>query len=590
MRIRCWSAVLGVVALLFCASPPAVAAPLSVWLNPVSGPPGTSVTVSGKGYNTCPDYGSRTVDVLFDGFGTGVTAPIRADGTFSAAMTVPTEATTGDHLVYGRCQDGGEYATATFTVTAAPQSDPVITLRPQTGRPATQVTVRGTGFTACQDNRVEILWDESTTGAAAVSADGTFTATFSVPRNASVTNHRVVAQCPGGDYAHAAFRVNPGQAAPTTTSPPVVTTTTPPTTSSETTSAPPTTTSGQDVVTTTPTSGWPEPEFVTSMPTASQVLDSAAALFPWGILLVIAVWLLVGWPAELFNNTYKKNEPTIRRWLGLRGERKPARPTAWPLVLLFAAIAACLLTWVQAGPGVGRADIAQALGYLIAIPLVAISYEFAIETHYRNGPAGGIARLRIVVPALVVAVVCAVVSRWLDFVPGYVYGLLIAYNDIKARDSDPLRVRAAGVLRGVVLLFALACGAWVLWQFGTHPATAGDATSLPLRVLDTALVQIAVLSMETLAIGLIPIDFLHGGLLRKWSRRVWFAVYLPAALLFVLLLLGPQQTLQREGSRSVDVLKSIWLFVGFCAGSFLFWGFFKWRNRQSHAQPDLTRR
>jgi hypothetical protein len=56
--------------------------------------------------------------VLWNGHGIGVTAPIRSDGTFSATFTVPTDALHGNnYTVYGRCQDGGEYGTAPFTVT-----------------------------------------------------------------------------------------------------------------------------------------------------------------------------------------------------------------------------------------------------------------------------------------------------------------------------------------------------------------------------------------------------------------------------------------------------------------------------------------
>jgi hypothetical protein len=58
------------------------------------------------------------VDVLWNGHVTGVTAPIRSDGTFSATFTVPADALHGNNYwVYGRCQDGGDSGRATFTVT-----------------------------------------------------------------------------------------------------------------------------------------------------------------------------------------------------------------------------------------------------------------------------------------------------------------------------------------------------------------------------------------------------------------------------------------------------------------------------------------
>ena len=94
------------------------ATPLSVTVTPGSGTVGTTVTVHGTGYNSCPDYGDRTVNVLWDGFGTGTTVPIRSDGTITAHITVPSSTGLGSHYVYGQCVDSGEWARTTFTVTS----------------------------------------------------------------------------------------------------------------------------------------------------------------------------------------------------------------------------------------------------------------------------------------------------------------------------------------------------------------------------------------------------------------------------------------------------------------------------------------
>jgi hypothetical protein len=185
---------------------------LSITLNPTSGLPGSSVTVNGKGYDACPDFGHRTVDVLWDGHGIGVTAPIRSDGTFSATFAVPNSPVSGNHTVYGRCQDGGEYATAIYT-TGIPPGTLVVSLNPNHGPAGTSVSISGHGYNACPNyghRTVDVLWNGHATGVTApIRSDGTFSATFTVPANALHGNsYTVYGRCQdGGEYGTAPFTV-----------------------------------------------------------------------------------------------------------------------------------------------------------------------------------------------------------------------------------------------------------------------------------------------------------------------------------------------------------------------------------------------
>jgi hypothetical protein len=93
-------------------------APLAVTADQNGVLPGSSFNVTGTGYGSCPDFGDRTVNVLWDGASTGVTVPIQSDGTFAARVTVPSSAAAGGHFVYGQCVDGGQWARTAFTVTS----------------------------------------------------------------------------------------------------------------------------------------------------------------------------------------------------------------------------------------------------------------------------------------------------------------------------------------------------------------------------------------------------------------------------------------------------------------------------------------
>ncbi|MGW3999379.1 hypothetical protein ACWEF6_38300 [Amycolatopsis sp. NPDC004772] len=172
------------------------------------GLPGTSVNFSGTGYTACPAEGTRKVDVLWDGYGTGNTVTAGPDGRFAVRFTVPESAGPGAHYLYGRCVDGGEWSRSTFTVTPPLQ----VTTTPARGRAGSSVQVHGTQYGGCPDygdRSVNVLWDGAAIGTAVpIRADGTFTATVTVP--AGTGDHYVTGQCrDGGQWARTIFTVTP---------------------------------------------------------------------------------------------------------------------------------------------------------------------------------------------------------------------------------------------------------------------------------------------------------------------------------------------------------------------------------------------
>lgn len=518
-----------------------VEARLSMNLTPRSGPAGSSVTLRGTGYDTCPDFGNPFVDALWNGASTGVQAPIR-DGGFEARLTVPAAAPAGDYLLYGRCADSGEYATSTYTVTVPdpPDPDPGV---PGPSRTPPDPRPRGS---VPADPAV------SSPPAAGPSAAPAPARPPAVP--APVTS--------GGAPSAS---VGPAPTAGTPAAPPPVAAV-----------------------------GWPRPEIITAI----RLLDAPGfppqAVLILVVLLALLAWIMVGWPAELFHRTFEQNEQDINRWLRavqrrLRLDRLripagwrsagPQRRQSWPLVMVFAMLAAVAIGLSEPqGDDSTSKVVVTVLGLFVAVPLVAVSYEFAIESYARLRSTDH-ARLRIVYPAVVIAAVCATVSRQLEFVPGYAYGMIVAYTIVAGRQRDPKRDGIA-VLRASALLIGLALAGWLLRQFGTAAVTAGDDTPFGLRLLDTTLGLITVMSLETLVVGLLPLRFLHGRTLWDWSRLGWLVTYVAGATVFVLMLIGP---LPEDKVSPGEILKMLWLFVGFCAGSYLFWGCFAvrdWRRRR----------
>ena len=141
-----------------------------ITINPTSGVVDDIVAVTGSGFD-----GTSTVTISFNGV-SQTTAVTDANGTLpSTTFTVP-EASRGNYTVKGQ-DTGGNYATATFTVSTS------ITINPASGPSGITVTVTGSGFAANQTitikyNNVPVTTDPPTV---TTNSAGYFTAEFDVP-------------------------------------------------------------------------------------------------------------------------------------------------------------------------------------------------------------------------------------------------------------------------------------------------------------------------------------------------------------------------------------------------------------------------
>jgi len=164
-----------------------------ITLTPTSGPPGTSVTVSGKGFAA-----SKGVNITWDGKLWGTTTT-NIYGSFSVALVAP-DGTVGVHTVKATDTDGN-WGEETFTI-----STPVITLTPNTGSPGDTVTVSGTLFKL--NSAIDITWDGAPWGTDTTDATGAFSVDLIVP-DATQGAHTVMATDGAGNYDEEAFTVVP---------------------------------------------------------------------------------------------------------------------------------------------------------------------------------------------------------------------------------------------------------------------------------------------------------------------------------------------------------------------------------------------
>jgi hypothetical protein len=529
----------------FGAAPPATAnhtgSPASITLSPTCAPPFTPVQVSIRGQGF---FGGTYVGTIyFDGSPVGEFAGAE----WQVSVTViPSSSGTHQFLASEDASgDPGHSASAGFpTPCAAPSTVPTTTSTTRapttTTRATTTTTTRVTGTTTT-----------------------TRLTTFTLP--------------------------------PTTTSPMRGTSTSPPAAGTTTTSPAVSNTTTTSVTTTIPTAPSTEPppapaprppgppdaapdraRLPLSLPRITDV-STDPGLLATNVLLALLIVLVLAFPAELVNKTIEENHDEIRARLHLApGLRLPGAVTA-PIVVLVTALLYVLL---DTDPGLDDRTVALFLGLALAVGVTICATELpAMLLLRRRRPF----QFRGYPAALIVAAVCVVVSRILDFEPGYLYGAVAGVSATRAADADEHadgRVAATGVAS----LLVLAIAAWAAWGPIATAAARSDPGFLTL-LADAALSATVVIGIETAMFGLAPLRFLDGRAIVDWRPRVWLVMQVVAALAFATAVLHPGVgVIGRSAGASFARVAA--LFAIFGLGSFAFWGFFARRRR--HA-PSFSR-
>jgi hypothetical protein len=145
----------------------------TITLSRTSGSPGTSVTVTGTGFNA-----GETVSITFDGSTVKSTAA-DSSGYLNTTITIPAS-TAGSHTIAAYGSTSGYVAGVTFTVLGG-----ALTLSPTSGPAGTVVTIAGSGF-AASETGITITFD-GTVVKSGISANGlgAWSGTFTVPSSAA---------------------------------------------------------------------------------------------------------------------------------------------------------------------------------------------------------------------------------------------------------------------------------------------------------------------------------------------------------------------------------------------------------------------
>jgi hypothetical protein len=320
---------------------------------------------------------------------------------------------------------------------------------------------------------------------------------------------------------------------------------------------------------------WPRSLLAASISAPSDVSMSLERVL--GSLFITAlIMLLIGFPAEIFNKAYENSRELGERIPALRRLRESlAKIPGAVQFCLFSVLTVGLLT--LAGPAEDRKPV-TAFGLLVAVVLTSLTFGALIEVFIRwfTGRRGTV---RVLPGALLIAFSCAFVSTELNLRPGYVYGLILTFVLVtggKEVDRGTRSQKGRAVLVASVATLTVSFAAWLAW-IPINDAADHGSTHMPTLVADAVLSAVFLMGVQTVLFGLIPLTFLDGYLLSRWSRPIWLLCAAASVFAFVHIVYGEQ---------SAKVMQSDWHTVGEMFALFLivavlslaFWTFVRLRR------------
>jgi hypothetical protein len=186
------------------------------------------------------------------------------------------------------------------------------------------------------------------------------------------------------------------------------------------------------------------------------------------------------------------------------------------------------------------------------------------------------AAIRVYPVAFGIAIVSVLLSRFLDFQPGVIYGFVASNVVLGTVDLD-IKQKGRAVLIAVLALLAAFLVAWGAMIPAREWADSDD--NFLAVVLEGSVTLIVVGALETLAFSMVPVEFTHGIKVWRYNRIVWFALAIVLVFLFwhVLLVQDEAGFKALETQSTLVALAVVGVCVGLTAGV---WGYFYYRRQQ----------
>jgi hypothetical protein len=439
--------------------------------------------------------------------------------------------------------------------------------------PGDQITIVSDGLPAGTQVSAEIHSTPQTLGGTTIGDDGALSLAATIPADVEIGEHQIVVSASAPGYSPATF------SSPLAVHQPA---------------APPEGPPGKEEGAPGPhhgmgiggigAHGFGDPSvFGTSL--ESPFRDQTFRLSVPGLVLsgsiALAFILLVGFPAELLESTIRSNYDTAFGWLARMRRRlgRIAAPFAKALshprigTALTILIAAILLGFADPGFGFTGQSVRLVLAMILAVVAINIGLSLIVMRVARRA-FDVFAMLRPMPAALAIVAVSVLVSRLAGISPGFLFGIVlgVAYaRELRLRDDARLGLLGTGITLAAGLL------AWL--GYGVATATMSGPGFVGNLVIEV-LAAITLEALGTLVVALLPIDFLDGRTIFRWSKLAWLGAYAVTALVFLFVVVPMSDN---WGSMSAPILGWGTLFAVFAVVAIATWAVF--RRRVSSSSP-----
>ncbi|MDP1807890.1 MAG: FGLLP motif-containing membrane protein, partial [Acidimicrobiales bacterium] len=223
--------------------------------------------------------------------------------------------------------------------------------------------------------------------------------------------------------------------------------------------------------------------------------------------------------------------------------------------------------------GFNRTSVVLFLGICVALLVMAVLFSLPADIGIRR-QFGEWGKLNFLPGTVLVSVVLVLLSRLLDFQPGYFYGALAGLAFRSA-----LSERVQGKMTAANWLFSLVISVAAFFlRAPVSEAAAQSGANIWWIGLEICLAMIFLWGVEGLAVAMLPMKFLDGRKVFRWSKPAWAALFFLGIFATVHVLLRPGSGYVGETS-SVSIGVMV-LFALFGAISVALWAYFRFRPQR----------
>lgn len=305
--------------------------------------------------------------------------------------------------------------------------------------------------------------------------------------------------------------------------------------------------------------------------------------------LGLALVLLVVVPGEFFGEAIASQYSVLGGFFARRRRLRSAAASLRHWVDTHRTIAGAILIAVTSlvfcfvDPGFGFDLTSLRLLFSCAVSILIVNFASAGITELIAERTWGVpTRLTVMPWGLLIAVIGVLVSRLIDFSPGFLIGSIIGVSIV---GEVAAKLEARVILLWSGSLWALAMAAWVATG-PVHALVTREPNSFWAALLDDSLVATASAGMTALIVALLPIALFDGGALYRYSKLRWSIAFGVSVASFAIVVLPDAANWIYVGSGLGQWLIASSIFIAVAIGAYLY--FVRRSRRVSAEHGDST--